>query len=267
MKVVFSAVAALLCLNACSLKEAPESHYMVLEAGINDSRTVLDDITKVLWQDTDEICVNGQKSTSVTLSEDCSLAQFTLPLLDPPFEAIYPASAWVEGKAVLPEQQRYVPQSFDPRAALMLSYSASGNSMFFSHASSYLKISVANAGGAAIKRIEVHSIGDEDMAGSFGADFQNSCLVRESASGKYVTLLPREGESTLPFGEPLYIAVAPGTYASGIRVRIVDEEYHYADISSYKSFTAEAGRVYRTSMDFTPTGTVIDSEMPEIAPP
>ena len=60
-----------------------------------DSKTTISDngdkTWSVLWAADDAISVNGQSSNSISLSDDRKSAEFTLPVIDAPYKAIYPA--------------------------------------------------------------------------------------------------------------------------------------------------------------------------------
>lgn len=235
-----------MALLSLSCTKEVQQYQTIIRATVEESRTALDGV-KVLWRPDDVIMVNGQASTSITVSADGRSAQFTLPLVNAPYTAYYPASAVEDGKLVLPERQNWVQDSFDPAAALMSGYSATSPDVTFSCRTAFLRIVVNSEHAHAIRRIELSAVGGENMSGPLDA---------AAAAGKKVVV---SGSAGIPLGEAVYAAVAAKTYASGIRMRIVDVEGHYQDIHSAKAFDALAGTVYKTEVNFVPEGTLVEA--------
>lgn len=264
MKFLLIAFPALaLSLLSCNKVEA-ENDQLVITASVDEARTSLDGV-RILWDDTDAICINGASSSSVSVSSDRRNAQFTLPVISAPYYALYPASAYVSGSyapasskygsLTLPSAQTYVEGSFDPSAALMYGYSASDPEVNFACGVAFLHLTVNSGGHShAIKRIELSSNGNEDMSGNLEFDPSVPALVCTGTEGKGVVLSSASG---IPLGSSVYIAIPARNYASGIKLRLVDVNNHYQDISSSKSFNAAAATVYNTSVTFNPSGTLV----------
>ncbi len=250
MRRPFPVLLFLACACTSVLDDGQDS--LGFKAVIEDTRTVLNGV-KVYWQAGDELSVNGNKSTGINISSDRRYATFDLPALNPPYRAVYPASAVSGNKVVIPAAQTYTESSFDTSAALMLAYSQSSY-LSFSHAVAYLKFNFEGDPGHPISRIELSSLGNEDMSGFFTFDTENIRLSGGGNSGKGVILNSASG---IPFGVPVYVAVAARNYASGIKVRIVDPHGYFQDIRSPKAFDAQEGYVYRTSLKFIPSGTLL----------
>lgn len=230
-----------------------------------DSRTELS-FPSILWTEDDAIVVNGKTSTAVSIQPGGCKATFTIPPSSAPYYGFYPASAFVPGSyapasskfgsIVLPEKQTWVENSFDPAAALMTGYSTTSFDMSFSCATAFMKITVNGSSDLHdIKRIEITANGGEDMSGTLGANGKNGYGV--------IVSYP----SGIPQGKAIYASIAPGTYASGISLRIVDINGHFQDLKSNRPFTAGAGTVYPTSITFIPTGTIIDGSTGETDDP
>lgn len=259
--------ALLICaLSLASCNKAEIEAGTVIKASTEESRTVLDGV-KVLWQEADGIVVNGVKSSSVTVKADGTNADFVFSgTLDSPYYALYPSSNFVSSSYVpasgrygsinLPAVQTWTEGSFDSSAAIMYSYSDDLPEMSFKLGVSFIRFTI-NGGDNdhAIRRIELSSLGEEDMCGKLvlraGPELALSSEVHKGG----VKLV---SESGIPLGSSALVAIAPQTYASGIKVRIVDVQGHFQDIKSTKSFKAEAGYVYNTSVNFVPTGTLVD---------
>lgn len=246
---------------SCS-KEIPvfEGGEMIIRADVQQTRTAMDGL-KVIWQKNDRIVVNGQKSTGITIGSDPSKAQFTLPYAGAPLYALYPGDAYVSGSTYgsveLAAEQAYVKDSFDPAAALMCAYSPEpGSSLSFKHGVSYLKFIISGVSDKdSIKRVEVYPLGAEDMCGTMEFDPSAMKLVNNGTEGKGVKITGAIGQ-----GDPVVVAIAAKTYASGIKLRIVDVKDHFMDVKSSKSFEAKQGTVFRTDISFVPTGTLIDAQ-------
>lgn len=219
----------------------------------------------IIWTEGDCISVNGCPSTELAASSIGSAgksARFEIQgLVTPPFASVYPLSAvdsYDNGDytVTLPQIQQYTPGSFDPSAALMYGNSETTSDINFRFFASFISFTI-NGGDDmhAIKRIEVSSLGDEPMSGSF--------LLKDGSALEMETENPKAGvvlcsEEGIPIGSSVIVAIAPHTYASGIKVRIVDEQNHFQDIKSTRSFTAASGTVYNTTVNFAPTGTLVD---------
>lgn len=248
-------------LISCSKEQLPQVGYnVIISAGIENNKTYLDDL-KVLWSENDQIVVNGQKSTGISIGDPASHADFTLPAgVQAPYYALYPASAYLEsgtyGSLTLPESQTYVLDSFDPAAGLMCAYSpVSKDGLSFRTGVTYLKLSVSGTEYKDnIKRVEVYAIGNEDMSGVMEFNPDSRTLVNTGMDGKGVTLC-----GDIAQGKNIYIAIASKTYSKGIKLRIVDVHNHYMEITSKKTFEALPSSVYPTAITFNPTGTLVDA--------
>lgn len=255
-----------LLMMACTRQELQENApQMVFHATVEESRTRLDGV-RVLWSEDDAIVVNGEASSSVTLSSDRRSAQFTLPVISHPYHALYPASAFVEGSYAplssrygslnLPARQQWVEGSFDPAAALMCAVSSDTPGLNFSCGVAFLRLEINSSHPHAIRRIEISAIDGEDMSGTMVFDPAEGRLLSSGNDGKGVVVSAAEGIAP---GTAVYAAIAAKTYASGIRLRIVDEMNHYEDIRSGKRFDARPAVVYKSSVTFEPDGTLIDA--------
>lgn len=257
-------ILGILLFAACSKAELEGG--MVFHATVDESKTVLEG-TKVLWSAEDGIVVNGVKSSSTTVNEGSRSADFTFgAALDSPYYALYPSSGFVSGSYVpsgsrygsitLPSAQNWVEGSFDPKAAVMYGFSSGSPDVNFVLGVAFIRFTID--GGykdLPVKRIELSSLGDEDMSGKL---VLRAGPVLELSDAMHSGGVKLTSDSGIPLGSSAIVAIAPGTYASGIKVRIVDMEGHFQDIRSTKSFSAEAGRIYNTSINFVPTGTIIE---------
>lgn len=222
-----------------------------------DSKIVLDGHS-FLWEESDKIVVNGNVSTKTTVLEGGKKASFTLPAVSAPYNFIAPASVYSAGKVNLPFSQNYRAGSFDSAASVLMCKSSTLDISPL-HTMSYIKVTVSSAVDTEnIRSIEIVSIGGENLSGDFVPDYETATLAGAS-EGKGVKV--DCGEAGIAQGTPIYVAVPARTYASGIKLRIVDVSGHYMDKTSTKAFNAAAGTIYTTSLDFVPTGTIFSTDI------
>ena len=269
-----------LALLSCTPKELDvtlPSQTMKLRASLEseDTRTVLSPDGaghyQVHWASTDAISVNGQSSNSIEIdATDARIATFELPVVNPPYAAIYPASAYAgdyteaDGenaatmKVTLPAVQNYVADGYDPAAAVMLGTGDAGNGLEFKHAMAYLKVTVSGGSDTdAIKSVRVQANDGVPVSGTFTATFNNDPSLGSGVNTySSVTL---DCGSGLAQGNAMYIAIPAGTYSDGINILFIDINNHYMLMRSSASFPAVAGKIYPTSIAFNAQGTYLDA--------
>ena len=232
-----------------------------------ETKTVLvdngDATYQMNWTSSDEIVVNGKTSNSIEVdASDARIAVFDLPVVDAPYSAISPASVYSGGytastsespasmKVTLPAVQNYVSGGYDPAAAVTLGRGDA--SLLFSHAMAYLRITVSGTADTdAIKSIRVQANNGQAMSGSFTASFADvPALENGKDSYSSVTL---DCGSGVAQGTAMFIAIPAATYSSGINLLITDASDHFMTVRSTASFSALAGKVYRTTVSFNPS--------------
>lgn len=229
-----------------------------------DSKTTISDngdkTWSVLWTADDAISVNGQSSNSISLSDDRKSAEFTLPVVDAPYKAIYPASSAASAeKLTIPATQNYVEGSIDPSSAIMLAYSETANqALAFHHAMAYLKINVQGTTDIDnIRSIRVSGNNNETMQGNFIVNFEEGLAMNPETQGANNSLIYDCGTEGVAQGKDLFIAIPARDYANGLTLTIIDSQNHYQSVHSYNPFSAVAGKIYPTSITFNPQGTYI----------
>lgn len=255
-----------------------------------DTKTTISDngnsTYSVFWAEGDVISVNGKTSTSILIGENPKSAQFTLPTVNAPYCAIYPADAASgytvstpasgnEGEegyvaavpaqvtVTVPATQKYVANGIDPAAAIMYAYSTSETEpLQFKHAMAYLKLTVD---GAAVKSVRVNGNHNEMMSGDFIMSYnttENVFVAKpESETNKpkgNVSVKYLCGDAAIPAGTPMFIAIPTTLYENGLTLTVIDDQDRYQVIKSLKAFSASAGKVYPTKISFSPTGTYIE---------
>lgn len=226
---------------------------------------------QVHWALGDAISVNGQTSNSIAIdASDARIAVFDLPVVDPPYAAIYPASAYAgdytaaEGenaatmKVTLPATQTYVADGYDPAAAVMLGTGDAGSGLEFKHAMAYLKVTVSGGSDTdAIKSVRVQANDGVPVSGTFTATFSDApSLGGSSDNFSKVTL---DCASGVAQGTAMYIAIPARTYSHGINIMVLDVNNHYMVLRSTASFAAGAGKIYPTGIAFNAQGTYVDA--------
>ena len=266
-------------------QQEDEAGTMVIGAELSDSPDV-DDVTKTLisdngnktysvfWAEGDQILVNGETSTNIDIDPDNKKsASFTLPVVDAPYCAVYPAGLYVKDsyktvkedstviEITIPSTQTYVENGFDPNVAIMTARGEAGGGLAFKHAMAYLKVAVT---GTAVKSIRVNGNDNEALSGAYTISYSKSGIAfgpKKNEEGKAIGNTSATiscGESGVASGTPVFIAIPAREYKNGLTLTIVDAENHYEVVHSMKSFTAVPGKVYPTTITFNAAGTYLE---------
>ena len=258
---------------------------MVIGAELSDSPDA-DDVTKTLisdngnktysvfWADGDQILVNGETSTNIDIDPDNKKsASFTLPVVDAPYCAVYPAGLYVKDsyktvkedstviEITIPSTQTYVENGFDPNAAIMTARGEAGGGLAFKHAMAYLKVAVT---GTTVKSIRVNGNDNEALSGAYTISYSKSGIAfgpKKNEEGKAIGNTSATiscGESGVASGTPVFIAIPAREYKRGLTLTIVNAENQYQVVHSMKSFTAVPGKVYPTTITFNAAGTYLE---------
>ena len=267
--------------------EQPEDNVgtMVIGAELSDSPDA-DDVTKTLisdngdktysvfWADGDQILVNGETSTNIDIDPDnTKSASFTLPVVDAPYCAVYPAGLYVKDsyktvkedstviEITIPSTQTYVENGFDPNVAIMTARGEAGGGLAFKHAMAYLKVAVT---GTAVKSIRVNGNDNEALSGAYTISYSKSGIAfgpkkneKDKAIGNTSATISC-GESGVASGTPVFIAIPAREYKRGLTLTIVNAENQYQVVRSMKAFTAGPGKVYPTEISFNAAGTYLE---------
>lgn len=266
-------------------QQEDEAGTMVIGAELSDSPDA-DDVTKTLisdngdktysvfWADGDKILVNGETSTNIDIDPDNKKsASFTLPVVDAPYCAVYPASLYVAGsystekkdtaiiEITIPSTQTYVENGFDPNAAIMTARGEAGGGLAFKHAMAYLKVAVT---GTTVKSIRVNGNDNEALSGAYTISYSKSGIAfgpKKNEEGKAIGNTSATitcGESGVADGTPVFIAIPAREYKSGLTLTIINAENQYQVVHSMKTFTAVPGKVYPTTITFNAAGTYLE---------
>ena len=269
-----------------SEQQEEEAGTMVIGAELSDSPDA-DDVTKTLisdngdktysvfWAEGDHILVNGETSTNIDIDPDNKKsASFTLPVVDAPYCAVYPAGLYVKDsyktvkedstviEITIPSTQTYVEKNgFDPDAAIMTARGEAGGGLAFKHAMAYLKVAVT---GTTVKSIRVNGNDNEALSGAYTISYSKSGIAfgpKKNEEGKAIGNTSATiscGESGVASGTPVFIAIPAREYKSGLTLTIVNAENQYQVVHSMKTFTAVPGKVYPTTITFNAAGTYLE---------
>lgn len=266
-------------------RQEEEAGTMVIGAELSDSPDA-DDVTKTLisdngdrtysvfWAEGDQILVNGKTSTNIDIDPDNKKsASFTLPVVDAPYCAVYPASLYVSDsyktvkedstviEITIPSTQTYEENGFDQNAAIMTARGEAGGGLAFKHAMAYLKVAVT---GTNVKSIRVNGNDNEALSGAYTISYSKSKVAfgpKKNEEGKAIGNTSATiscGETGVASGTPVFIAIPAREYKRGLTLTIVDSENHYQVVHSMKSFTAVPGKVYPTEIAFNAAGTYLE---------
>lgn len=262
-----------------------EAGTMVIGAELSESPDA-DDVTKTLisdngdktysvfWAEGDQILVNGVTSSNIDIDKNNKKsASFTLPVVEAPYCAVYPASLYVAGsystekkdtaiiEITIPSTQKYVENGFDPDAAIMTARGDAGGGLAFKHAMAYLKVAVT---GTTVKSIRVNGNDNEALSGAYTISYSKSGIAfgpKKNEEGKAIGNTSATiscGESGVASGTPVFIAIPAREYKRGLTLTIVNAENQYQVVHSMKSFTAVPGKVYPTEITFNAAGTYLE---------
>ena len=266
-------------------QQEDEAGTMVIGAELSDSPDA-DDVTKTLisdngdktysvfWAEGDQILVNGETGTNIDIDRDNKKsASFTLPVVEAPYCAVYPAGLYVKDsyktvkedstviEITIPSTQTYVENGFDPDAAIMTARGEAGGGLAFKHAMAYLKVAVT---GTMVKSIRVNGNDNEALSGAYTISYSKSKVAfgpKKNEEGKAIGNTSATiscGESGVASGTPVFIAIPAREYKRGLTLTIVNAENQYQVVHSMKSFTAVPGKVYPTAVDFKSAGTYLE---------
>lgn len=266
-------------------QQEDEAETMVIGAELSDSPDA-DDVTKTLisdngdktysvfWAEGDQILVNGETSTNIDIDPDNKKsASFTLPVVDAPYCAVYPAGLYVKDsyktvkedstviEITIPSTQKYLEKGFDPNAAIMTARGEAGGGLAFKHAMAYLKVAVT---GTTVKSIRVNGNDNEALSGAYTISYSKSGIAfgpKKNEEGKAIGNTSATiscGESGVASGTPVFIAIPAREYKKGLTLTIVDTDNHYQVVHSMMSFTAGPGKVYPAEIAFKAAGTYLE---------
>ena len=239
----------------------PAGQTTVITAGLDGTKTALQDAGKVYWTSGDVICVNGTNSDALSLAEPAAKADFNFASsLADEKKAVYPASIWTsDGTVTLPATQNLgTAASFATDAVPMVAYTASGNSLSFKHAVAIIKVQLKiGSDDDEISYVEFSGNNDEQISGAFSVNYSTGVLTSASAADPDKKVQVTVNESLTSTALPIFIAVPAGSYSNGFTIKVVDENSHVMTRKTTGSITLAAGHIYPMKADtFDQDGTL-----------
>lgn len=255
---------AAVALCSCGREELPErtenADGVVLHAGLVSvqTRTWLDSegskdnpTKKVYWSDGDKINVNGQVSSSVTVTEGekVSDADFHLRSVDGPYNVIYPHDivldeVYDEAGCItisLASSQTYHPTTFASGAAVMYGYSEN-ESVDLHNLCAAVRVNLTGAVGVSAATLVSESV-DAPICGTFKFCPQTGELTAVEGA----TALDLEFEEVVlsPEGTDFYFTIPAGNYSAGLSFYFTNASDGRKMQCVWKPEAAlEAGRLY-----------------------
>ena len=208
---------------------APEAEANASNPAAAPSKTGLSGLV-VSWSAGDQIVVNGVTSKPLAAGsiKPNGSADFEFDeVLTGPYQAVYPASAYVNNTygsdtldVVFPATQDYVAGSFDPAAAVMIGAGTDGVS--FTHAAAYLKLTFDQN----VKIVRVMSNDGRRVRGRMTANFGTSALQNYYTASNYNTVTVSY-PGGIAAGDPVIIAIPPKNYSEGLNILAVTSDDKY----------------------------------------
>ena len=227
-----------------------------------ETRSALNNRNGVDWQAGDEISVfdgtGAGCNHQFSLTGDASLGKFSgiASSEATSFTAVYPYTegAQLESDGIvsgitLPAEQTATPNSFDPKAALMMAYSTDKSKLDFKNVVSLVKVTT----DFDCKSIVLTA--KENIAGTGKLTYNSDApsITFTSNQSKTVTLKPASEDGVIAAGT-YYIAICPQTL-SGFSIRFIN----YADTKAYTRTSTKNNIFNRSKIKdlgtFTESGT------------
>ena len=178
----------------------------------------------ILWKSGDKISVNRIKSNAVAAADDGKKqVDFTVEgTLTAPFRVLYPGTTSMNVIS-LPATQYYVADSFDPSAAAAYGTATKSGNKYGAKLNNFCGyIRFALKGSATLSKIELNSLGSENLYGDFTLETNDEGFSGAFTGGTPGTLNYSFGSGLTLTGSDtyIYIALPAQAYASGIEALV-----------------------------------------------
>ena len=231
-------------LAACTEKEAftPEDNpetskeaelvEMTFTAGVDTKAAFNEDLSKILWQPKDKICIYSTDGTTVfsgefneqnlTSESECADFKGTAYETSSFYAAVYPfasasgCDAEAEVTVIVPEIQTAVKGSFDPAASVAVAYTTSKDDrLYFKNICGWLGFEIAEEYEGKVKSITLTATSGT-VAGTVNVNVSGegtpSLTADAEASSRSVSIATASAETGLASGK-YYMSVLPGDIA------------------------------------------------------
>lgn len=237
-------------------KEFGETVF-TLSADIDDSsdaKVSLDGI-HMSWTIGDQIVVNGVPSKPLASIKETGGADFEFDqVIDPPFYAVYPASAYVDGSYSdsgegtpetnidFPAKHTYHEGSIDPSTAIMVGTATESEKIVFSHAVTCLKLTFDKD----VKSVRVMANNGMRVAGYLKIDYAGKGTNNYYSTSNYNTVTMTGDISA---GSPVVIAIPAKNYTSGLNIFVVtsDDQYQVLKTSAFDATSKKGALLVKSA--------------------
>ena len=197
----------------------PEAEATKTVLGADESGTF-----DILWKAGDMISVNGVKSNAVAAADDGKKqVDFTVEgTLTAPFRVLYPGTTSAN-EISLPATQNYVANSFDGAAAAAYGTATKSGNKYGAKLNNFCGyIRFALKGSATLSKIELNSLGSENLYGNFTLETDAEGFTGAFTGGTPGTLNYSFGSGLTLKGTDtyIYIALPAQDYAAGIEALV-----------------------------------------------
>ena len=255
-------VVAMACAGAACTTDATEDLGVTvggqtqITISLEESRTQLgieaDGVYPLYWSNGDKISVNGVASNEISVGENATCAEFTIPAtLSAPYCIAYPATE--AGQVLFAAEQTHVSNTtFGSGVATMYGYSENGGGVVMQHLTGVLKIGVK--GSAVLKKAAI-STANGPIAGAFNIDFATGELTPAADASNVIRYSFGEGLQLTEEAQYLHVAVPAGEY-NLLHVTLYDSENNVmiASVKANDSKPLKAGniRTFSNNIIYTP---------------
>lgn len=223
---------------------------------LEESRTQLgieaDGVYPLYWSNGDKISVNGVASNEISVGENATCAEFTIPAaLSAPYCIAYPATE--AGQVLFAAEQTHVSNTtFGSGVSTMYAYSESGVSAQLKHLTGVLKIGVK--GSTVLKKAAI-STANGPIAGAFEIDFTTGEFTPAAGASNVINYSFGEGLQLTDAAQYMHIAVPAGEY-NFLHVTLYDSEDNVmvagVKADDEKPLNAGCVRTFSTPILYTP---------------
>ena len=227
-----------------------------LTISLEESRTQLgieaDGVYPLYWSNGDKISVNGVESNEITVGENTTVAEFTIPAtLSAPYSIAYPAAQ--EGQVFFAAEQTHVSNTtFGSGVSTMYGYSENGGGVSMKHLTGVLKIGVK--GSAVLKKAAI-STANGPIAGAFDIDFASGEVTPAAGASNVINYSFGEGLQLSEEIQYIHVAVPAGEY-NLLHVTLYDSENNVmiASVKANDNKPLKAGnvRTFSNTILYTP---------------
>ncbi len=227
---------------------------------LEESRTQLGekagDLYPLYWSEGDKISVNGVESNALSVSENSTVATFTVTgALTTPYCIAYPAAA--KDEVVFADQQSHTEGTIANGTSTMYAYSENGGGVTMKHLTGILKIGVT--GDKTLSYAQISTVDRAPIAGAFTLNFESGEVAATSTAKELIGYSFGEGVALSSTPTYLHVAVPAGVYEE-LYVTLYDTEggVMYATVKAGDSKPLAAGMVreFSNTLIYAPNASV-----------